>query len=198
MPAQLAPAQNRQPRRQPQEEPGFLDKLFGGESSDQKGFNPQDYPAVYSAAGVVTGDTLTLNGRYFRLYGIDAPESNQTCADAVGRSYSCGRQAAAWLSSWLQDNTLECRVMQQDAKGNMVGTCLWELTISAPLWLMPAGPWLIPNIPTFMFLIRFRLRKMAADCGRANFICLGIGESFRLANQILRLSKPNPNAKELS
>lgn len=123
MPAQPVPAQNRQPRRQPQEEPGFLDKLFGGESSDQKGFNPQDYPAVYSAAGVVTGDTLTLNGRYFRLYGIDAPESNQTCADAVGRSYSCGRQAAAWLSSWLQDNTLECRVMQQDAKGNMVGTC---------------------------------------------------------------------------
>lgn len=36
MPAQPVPAQNRQPRRQPQEEPGFLDKLFGGESSDQK------------------------------------------------------------------------------------------------------------------------------------------------------------------
>ena len=106
------------------EKEGFLDKWFGSSSSGQQaGFNPKNFPAVYSSAQVVSGDTLIIAGRYFRLYGIDAPENNQTCADASGRSYSCGRQAAAWLSGWLQDNQLECRVMQEDQNGNMVGVC---------------------------------------------------------------------------
>ena len=28
-----------------------------------------------------------------------------------------------WLKNWITSNELECRVMQQDSKGNMVGTC---------------------------------------------------------------------------
>lgn len=113
--------------QQPQqaESGGILSNLFGGNKQPAKseGFNPKNFPAVYSAAQVISGDTLALGNRYLRLYGIDAPENNQQCADAAGRSYSCGRQAAAWLSSWLQDNVLECRIMQQDERGNMVGVC---------------------------------------------------------------------------
>lgn len=108
----------------PAESAGFLDKLFGkSQPQSSAAFNPQNYPAVYSSARVASGDTLILNGHYFRLFGIDAPENNQTCSDGSGRSYACGRQAAAWLSGWLQDNTLECRVMQQDQNGNMAGVC---------------------------------------------------------------------------
>ncbi len=114
--------------QQPQQQsPGrFLDSLFGGDKASQAetvAFNPKNFPAVYSEAQVVSGDTLILGNHYFRLYGIDAPENNQQCSDAVGRSYSCGRQAAAWLASWLQDNVLECRIMQRDERGNMVGVC---------------------------------------------------------------------------
>lgn len=106
-------------------EPGLMERLFGnsGASNQQAAFNPKNFPAIYSPAQVVSGDTLVIGGRYFRLFGIDAPEINQTCADGSGRSYGCGRQAAAWLSSWLQDNQLECRVMQEDQKGNMMGVC---------------------------------------------------------------------------
>ena len=64
-----------------------------------------------------------MNGHYIRLFGIDAPESDQTCANRSGRSYHCGRQAATWLRDWITDNELECRIMQQDARGNMVGVC---------------------------------------------------------------------------
>ena len=110
--------------QQSEQEEGFFEKLFGGNSGNQNsGFNPKDFPAIYSSAEVVSGDTLIIGGHYFRLYGIDAPEKTQTCADSSGRSYSCGRQATAWLSGWLQDNQLECRVMQQDQRGNMVGVC---------------------------------------------------------------------------
>lgn len=90
---------------------------------EKPSFNPSDYPAIYVQAKVLNGDTLSIQGRYFRLYGIDAPESNQTCANRQGRSYNCGKQAATWLRDWINNNELECRVMQQDVKGNMVGTC---------------------------------------------------------------------------
>lgn len=114
-----------EPQQPEQQEESFFDKLFGGysQSSQQATFNPKNYPAIYSTAKVISGDTLVISGHYFRLFGIDAPESNQTCADGNGRPYHCGQQAAAWLKSWLQDNELECRVMQRDANGNMVGVC---------------------------------------------------------------------------
>ncbi len=106
-------------------EPGtvqqFVDSLMGKENEEI--FNPEDFPAIYGSAKVINGDTLKINGAYFRLYGIDAPETNQTCAGAHGRAYRCGEEAGNWLRSWLQDNVLECRVMQQDDNGNMVGTC---------------------------------------------------------------------------
>lgn len=111
--------------QQPKQEESFFDKLFGGSSqrSQQAAFNPKNYPAIYSTAKVISGDTLVISGHYFRLFGIDAPESNQTCADGNGRPYHCGQQAATWLKSWLQDNELECRIIQQDENGNMVGVC---------------------------------------------------------------------------
>lgn len=102
---------------------GWMEMLFGKREAQSSGPDLDKLPTIYSSARVVSGDTLNINGHLFRLYGIDAPEMNQSCADASGRAYSCGRQAAAWLSSWLQDNTLECKVMQQDANGNMAGTC---------------------------------------------------------------------------
>lgn len=134
-----APVQQPQPQ-QPNNGGNTLQNLInsftgnGTKSNSQAEFNPQALPVLYSQAKVVNGDTLQIQGRYFKLYGIDAPESAQTCADRTGRSYNCGKQAALWLRGWLADNTLECRIMQQDAKGNMVGTCsLGQYDIGAAL-----------------------------------------------------------------
>ena len=101
----------------------FMSSLGGQPEAAAPALNPNNFPAVYSAARVINGDTLEIQGSYFRLYGIDAPEANQSCADRQGRSYNCGREAALWLKNWITTNELECHVMQQDAKGNMVGTC---------------------------------------------------------------------------
>ena len=108
---------------QPNSSGGILNKLIGKEKAPS-GFNPDNYPTIYSQARVVSGDTLILEGgRYIRLFGIDAPESNQSCADNYGKAYRCGQQASAWLRSWIQDNEIECHIIQQNAQGNMVGTC---------------------------------------------------------------------------
>lgn len=102
-----------------------ISALTGGENQQRqpKQFNPNNYPVVYGSVRVINGDTLEMYGKYFKLFGVDAPETSQTCADRQGRAYNCGREAAMWLKSWIGDNELECRVVQQDTKGNMVGTC---------------------------------------------------------------------------
>lgn len=103
---------------------GVISSLSGKPAQrQQKAFNPNDYPVVYGPVRVVNGDTLIMYGNYFKLYGIDAPESNQTCANRSGRSYNCGREAAMWLKSWIGENELECHVIRQNTKGDMEGTC---------------------------------------------------------------------------
>ena len=101
----------------------FVNTVTGNEDKNNQPLNPENFPAIYGKAKVINGDTLKINGYYLRLYGIDAPESNQTCAGSQGRSYRCGEEAEKWLRSWIEDNVIECRVMQQDENGNMVGTC---------------------------------------------------------------------------
>lgn len=108
---------------------GFIDNVLSAISGkyspaqQPKQFNPNDYPVVYGSVRVVNADTLIMYGKYFKLFGIDAPESNQTCANKSGRSYNCGREAAMWLKNWVGDNELECHVIRQNTKGDMEGTC---------------------------------------------------------------------------
>ena len=109
-----APAPVNAPRQEGNMFQQLMSSLGGGQAGGSQEMNPAALPTFNSAARVINGDTLQIQGRYFKLYGIDAPEANQTCADKSGRSYNCGRQAALWLKGWIGDNILECRIMQQD------------------------------------------------------------------------------------
>lgn len=72
---------------------------------------------VAGMARVVDGDTLRVDGRTFRLWGIDAPELVQAC-ERDGLNYACGRAAAAFLRSLLTpaiptgDRTLDAAAAQ--------------------------------------------------------------------------------------
>ncbi len=133
LPQQQAPLPPQQvPTREPERESGgimgFVNGLLGGGNDTQpvsqpQNFNPGDYPAVYGSVQVINGDTLNMRNHYIRLYGIDAPEKNQSCANSQGRSYACGKEASRWLEGWIQDGELECRVLKQDSNGNVVATC---------------------------------------------------------------------------
>ncbi len=58
-----------------------------------------DAKRIEGVAKAVDGDTLNFkgSGERVRLYGIDAPESSQTCDDAAGNRYLCCTDAAAYL-----------------------------------------------------------------------------------------------------
>ena len=74
-------------------------------------------------AAVLDGDTIEVRGQRVRLWGIDAPESAQTCRDADGRIYGCGRQAAFALADRVEGRTVRCTPRDTDSYGRVVGTC---------------------------------------------------------------------------
>jgi endonuclease YncB( thermonuclease family) len=72
---------------------------------------------------VVDGDTLRLNGESIRIVGVDAPEANQTCRDASGRPWACGRAATQRLSALIAGGRVECTAKGRDRYGRTLASC---------------------------------------------------------------------------
>ena len=77
-------------------------------------------------ADVIDVDTIAIRGEKtrLRLYGIDGPESQQTCNDASGTRYLCGSKAADALASIIGRNgRVNCKEQDRDRYGRIVATC---------------------------------------------------------------------------
>ncbi len=72
---------------------------------------------------VVDGDTLHVSGTTVRLFGIDAPEMDQTCRDAGGREWGCGAFVAAELARRYGGQTATCEPLDTDRYGRTVARC---------------------------------------------------------------------------
>ncbi|MEQ8229677.1 MAG: thermonuclease family protein [Rhodospirillales bacterium] len=72
---------------------------------------------------IIDGDTLSIAGVVFNLYGIDAPESDQTCRNQGG-AYPCGFQAANVLAYMTAYQWIKCRDRGVDPDRQTVMTCL--------------------------------------------------------------------------
>jgi endonuclease YncB( thermonuclease family) len=72
---------------------------------------------------VIDGDSLIRGGTEIRLYGIDAPEYRQTCRDARGMDWPCGRAAAEALRRMIGGEDVACRPMDRDRYGRVVSLC---------------------------------------------------------------------------
>jgi endonuclease YncB( thermonuclease family) len=79
--------------------------------------------AIVGQASVVDGDTLEIRGTRIRLFGIDAPESDQTCHDDDGKLYRCGQKAANDLSNFIGSKTVSCAPQATDRYGRIVAVC---------------------------------------------------------------------------
>lgn len=68
---------------------------------------------------VLDSDSIELNGRKFRLYGIDAPDPGQICFDGWPAAY----EAEAYLGRLLKDKEVNCMAMESPQKDETQAIC---------------------------------------------------------------------------
>jgi len=75
----------------------------------------------------IDGDTLrAANGAEYRIFGIDAPELHQSCNEANGKSWLCGRAAKAKLTTLIKPGNVMCEARAKDRFGRIVAVCSAE------------------------------------------------------------------------
>lgn len=72
---------------------------------------------------VIDGDTIDVGGVRVRLHGIDAPEIGQTCTNANGVVWECGRWVAQEARARWQGAHARCDMRDIDRFGRVVAVC---------------------------------------------------------------------------
>ena len=76
-------------------------------------------PAVAESVRVVDGDTLRIDSVTYRLWGMDAPEEHQSCAD----DWPAGRTATEHLRALTGERHVTCEPRTLDRYGRTVAIC---------------------------------------------------------------------------
>jgi len=84
--------------------------------------SPAMAASVSGVPRVVDGDTLVVQNTRVRLFGIDAPEAQQTCEGAAGRAWSCGAAATQSLRE-LAKQGVRCTGDEEDRYGRLIAVC---------------------------------------------------------------------------
>lgn len=77
---------------------------------------------VVGPARAIDGDSLEIGGRQFNLYGIGAPELEQTC-EAAGHTVRCGAIALATLTDLVAGVTVTCKPQWKEPEGGEAAFC---------------------------------------------------------------------------
>ena len=94
-------------------------------------------PALSGRARVIDGDTIALRGERIRLFGIDAPESAQTCR-AAGAQWHCGERATRALAGRIGGSTVACEERDRDRYGRIVALCR-AAGVDLNAWMVQSG-----------------------------------------------------------
>ena len=101
----------------------------GSAGSTDDGVNPVETrrrePIQADVAGrarVIDGDTIEVGSVRIRLFGLDAPESAQTCLEG-NRRWPCGKQATRALVGRIDGESVACEERDRDRYGRVVAVC---------------------------------------------------------------------------
>ena len=80
------------------------------------------FPIKKGFARIIDGDTMSVQDRNIRLYGIDAPERYQTCS-RDGVEYWCGFEATNALRKIVRGRSVVCVVRGEDRHWRYIAIC---------------------------------------------------------------------------
>jgi endonuclease YncB( thermonuclease family) len=89
-------------------------------------------------ASIIDGDTVEIHNSRIRVFGIDAPESDQLCRNEESELYRCGQKASNALFEYINRRPLNCVEVDRDRYGRIVGVCSVEGADVAD-WLVRNG-----------------------------------------------------------
>ncbi len=99
-------------------------------------------PSWAADVSVTDGDTLILNGVTYRLDGIEAPQTDQTCLNDKGAAWTCGIEARDRLRDYVLKREVRCTDRGADSahRKRRVGEC-WVAgeTTSVNQWMVQEG-----------------------------------------------------------
>jgi endonuclease YncB( thermonuclease family) len=90
-------------------------------------------------ARVVDGDTIDIAGTRIRLEDIDAPEANQTCVDARGQAWPCGKAATDELRAHINGREVSCRPGGFDRYRRVLAVCALPDGSDLNAWMVREG-----------------------------------------------------------
>ena len=88
-------------------------------------------------ASIIDGDTIEIHGARIRIFGIDAPESDQLCYDAHSLQYRCGQKASNALFDFVDRRPVQCIEVDRDRYKRAASVC----TVGG----MDIADWLVRN-----------------------------------------------------
>ena len=97
-------------------------------------------------AKVVDGDTIKINSKKIRLYGIDAPEKKQKCKKtyltisfmSFTKDYMCGEVSTQKLIKKINKQKLNCTILDVDRYKRLIGEC-FKRNINLNSWMVSNG-----------------------------------------------------------
>ncbi|WP_050929351.1 thermonuclease family protein [Aestuariivita boseongensis] len=78
---------------------------------------------VSGAVRVIDADTWDVGGTRVRLFGIDAPERDQTCTRPSGEVWECGLWSSAQTRAEFDGAWAQCEALDRDRYGRVVARC---------------------------------------------------------------------------
>ena len=78
---------------------------------------------VTGTVRVIDGDTFDVTENRVRIFGIDAPESKQTCETEQGTTWACGAWVSAEVSALYDGKRAICREEDRDRYDRIVARC---------------------------------------------------------------------------
>lgn len=82
-------------------------------------------------AKVIDGDSIIVENKEVRLFGIDAPEYKQECFNEKNLQYSCGKMAQEFLQKLINNKKVICHYSTLDFYNRHLAKCeLGEISIN--------------------------------------------------------------------